>query len=34
VFELASISGHKNLKTLSRYVHIEAEAIARKMAIE
>lgn len=32
VFELASISGHKNLKTLSRYIHVETEAIAKKMA--
>lgn len=32
VFELAAISGHKNIKTLSRYIHVETEAIAKKMA--
>lgn len=32
VFELAAISGHKNIKTLSRYIQVEIEAIARKMA--
>ena len=32
VFELAAISGHKNLKTLSRYIHVQPQSIARKMA--
>lgn len=32
VFELAAISGHKNLKTLGRYIHVGTEAIAKKMA--
>ena len=32
VFELAAISGHKNLKTLSRYIHVHPQSIAKKMA--
>jgi hypothetical protein len=31
ILELASISGHRELKMLQRYVHIKAEDLVKKL---
>jgi len=34
VLELAAVSGHKSLQVLKRYTHLQAEKLARKLAVK